>query len=97
MCAREASVVDGLQCAGRPGGHVRTCVRACVRDAAADQVVHAGLHYMHADMHCMHAGWLAGRRALGEIGRSGRLVRSGQVRSILSIHPISCCGDVGGV
>lgn len=50
-----------------------TCVHACVRDAAADQVVHAGLHYMHADMHaCMQVGWLGDGRLARLVGRIGR-------------------------
>ena len=60
----------------------------CVWDAA-DQVVHAGLHYWYASMPLcifMHAGLLAGRRALGEVCRTG----VGQVPSLSAAGSLSC-------
>ena len=63
-CARE-DAGDGLQCAGRPGGHVRA-----LRRDAADQVVHAGLQHI-----CMQVGWLGDGRLARLVGRSVRLFR----------------------
>jgi hypothetical protein len=59
-CARE-DAGDGLQCAGRPGGHVRA-----LRRDAADQVVHAGLQHI-----CMQVGWLGDGRLARLVGRFG--------------------------
>jgi hypothetical protein len=57
-----------------------TCVHACLRAGCGGRSGGSCWAALHARIYaCMHAGWLAGRRALGEIGRSVGWFRSGQV------------------